>query len=82
VQELDCALTTTLEDENISNKLNIYPNPVKDILQLPNNSNYTISNLQGCTLATGTGEQGDVSTLPQGVYLINIEGRVAKFVKE
>jgi hypothetical protein len=68
----------------------VYPNPTHGILFVETRfiasqtNTYRITNTMGQTLMTGqiTGEtqQIDVSTLPQGMYFIAIDGVTQKFV--
>ncbi len=70
----------------------IYPNPTDGIIvvetqiaSLPGQTEYRITNLLGQTLKTGRidveKQQIDVSTLPDGLYFININNQTMKFVK-
>ncbi len=71
--------------------LQIYPNPVKDVLNITNvtlNSSYDIFNAAGQIVAKGNLGNGkiQVNKLPKGVYFINVDDKgnliKAKFVKD
>ncbi|MDD3079148.1 MAG: thiol protease/hemagglutinin PrtT [Paludibacter sp.] len=75
------------------NKLNIYPNPASDILNIntqQNMSKIKITDLSGRTLVyknvSGTTTQVSVSTLNKGVYILNVETQngnyTEKFIKK
>ena len=77
------ATLSTKQVNNLPN--NIYPNPVKDVLNISTNvvtETYTVSNIAGQILlqaaATGT---IDVSSLNPGVYILTTDNGVAKFVR-
>ncbi len=83
-------LITTLENTN--NKFQIYPNPVKDILNIKSLepiSDYEIYSLDGRKLIKGNkvnDSKIDVSNLTKGNYLIKFQTKgkeqTAKFIKE
>ena len=59
------------------NQIQIYPNPVKDILIINNEhlqliNNVEICDLLGKTLSTHSTNKINVSNLPKGVYLVKI----------
>ena len=72
------------EDLNVSNnqlnlEINIYPNPVKNILQVENNANIVINNIEIFTLLgkqvkkeTTNFSQLNLSNINQGIYFIKI----------
>ena len=63
--------------------LNIYPIPTQGILNIETTTaqSYRITNLKGQTLMTGTSRgQIDVSSLPSGAYLIQINSATQKFI--
>ena len=64
--------------------LAIYPNPTSGLLHLdiPNNLEWTIVNFSGQVMMSGRGTSCDLSRLPNGMYLIKANGRVAKVVVE
>ncbi len=54
--------------------LRIFPNPARDVLYIeaPETTQWTITNLQGTTLATGVGNLVNVSELSTGTYILNV----------
>ncbi|MCC9020100.1 zinc-dependent metalloprotease [Flavobacterium lipolyticum] len=64
----------------------LYPNPVKDILNISNigSEEYAIYNLTGQQILTGRTQTGqiNVSTLPKGLYIIKIKNSSKQFIKE
>ena len=60
----------------------ISPNPVHSILNISSEtSDYLISDLTGKKLTSGKGKTVDVSNFKSGVYFINIDNKVSKFIK-
>ena len=75
---------------NSTQKLTIYPNPVNDQLNLQLNEQQLFSNLRIIDLTgkvilekqvENQAEQIDVSTLPKGMYYIQVNNEQAKFIK-
>ncbi len=63
----------------------IYPNPVSNILYLPEqnpNDISTIYDAKGSKIRTVTGSSVDVSNLKNGLYMIQMNGKVQKFMKQ
>lgn len=62
--------------------LRIYPNPVSDILYVdaPENTQWTITNLQGARLVTGVGNLVNVGRLKSGTYMIFVENQIQKVI--
>ena len=70
-------------NENNTQILNIYPIPTQGVLNIETTTeqSFRITNLKGQNLMTGTTQgQIDVSTLPSGAYLIQINGITQKFI--
>jgi Secretion system C-terminal sorting domain/Beta-propeller repeat len=69
-----------------TNAVNLYPNPAKNILNITGDVYvpFTITDVTGRTVAQGQTEANaiDVSRLPSGLYLININDTIVKFIKE
>lgn len=67
----------------------VYPNPTNGVITVETvqdeATEYRITNVLGQTLMTGTFNnqtgQIDVSELPDGLYIVNINGLISKFVK-
>lgn len=70
----------------VLSEFKIYPNPVKDILNisgLSKSQNFEIRNTEGRLIKTGnTSGYLDVSTLAKGMYILSINGSSTKFIKE
>lgn len=68
------------------NKMFIYPNPVKNVLNISNftaDASYTITDMVGRIVKTGSLETAiDVTALSQGTYIFSSNGLSHKFVKE
>jgi hypothetical protein len=80
----DCSVLTTQEISK--NKISVYPNPVKDILQIDNGKwkveNAKIYDLSGKLVKTFNGNSVNVSSLQKGIYLLNINEQTFKIIKE
>lgn len=74
-------------DELASTEWSVYPNPTNDILNvdIANSATYQITNIMGQMVMTGRigGEthQINILGLSSGLYFININGVISKFVK-
>ena len=64
----------------------VYPNPAKNTIQIDGIPNlpYTIFDLSSRTIAKGIIKENsiDVSILPSGIYLLNVNNSTTKFIKE
>jgi len=71
-------------DELTAESVQVYPNPASNqlfIANIPTNSDFEISDLNGKVLLIGNGNQADISSLTSGVYFIQVEGlQTSKFV--
>jgi len=84
--DVTISFPTSVKDYFSSN-INVYPNPVKDRLQISGlelNEQISIYNVAGSMLlnAVLTSNEIDVSGLQPGVYLIKGESFVSKFIKK
>ena len=69
-------------DEQLGESFLIYPNPADDQITVTVNGDYRITNVFGQTLMTGHESQSiDVSCLASGVYFLNVDGVIRKFIK-
>lgn len=75
--------------ETLADGLGLYPNPSQGLFTLQTGSvlRWTVRDVHGKSLLSGTGTQGDASSLPSGLYFLTTElssGKrsVIKFVKE
>lgn len=80
---------STPENAYTANSLTVYPNPVKDVLNvsttgLLNDTVTAIYDLTGRQVLYGKLSENtiNVSTLPTGIYILKIDNRIAKFVKQ
>ncbi len=68
-------IITSMDEQLNRESFTLYPNPVRNTLHLMNESlSYTIRNISGSVLATGTGynKEIDVSALNTGYYIIEL----------
>lgn len=68
-------------------EFNVYPNPVNDVLNITGVENglvdFTISNSVGVQVIHGKIKNGiNVAELPSGMYIIEIENTVKRFIKQ
>ena len=72
------------EEEEVNG--NVYPNPVNDILNVKGfdeNTPYVIHSMTGKHYSNGIGSQVDVSQLPAGMYILQVNGKERfRFVKK
>ena len=77
---LDAA--TSINEQTTVSGLNIYPNPVHDQLNIVGEfSKWNLTDSKGAFIKAGTEKVIDVSALSPGVYYINVNGKVNKFIK-
>jgi hypothetical protein len=78
-------VTLNTADFNTS-KQNVYPNPAKDLINITgiDNGPFTITDITGRTVAQGQMQVNviNVSQLPSGMYLLNVNNATTKFIKE
>ncbi len=87
---ISASFTTGINENNYENNLFIYPNPVKEILNVKLNSsfeNVEICNLLGQIIYTSQiidthNFSIDVSGLKQGIYFIRLKGKSGVFAKK
>ena len=67
-----------------SNSIKVYPNPTHDVLYIDKDevSQYRIYNLDGQCIMNGEGNQISVSSLSAGTYLLQINTKIIKFIKQ
>ena len=73
-----------VEDHVVAEGYKVYPNPVTNVLCLDvvGSVEYRILNMMGQTVMMGeTSREINVSGLPAGIYFINVNGMISKFVK-
>lgn len=81
VSDGQCQLITVINQKSAS-RLEAYPNPVHNTLYLSTAVEYVVESVSGNIVSGGTGTSIDTSSLPNGIYLLKIEGAVFKIVKE
>lgn len=88
-QKLNLAMCSqsSVENEVVSNSLNIYPNPSQDLIQIENYSGLvSIFNILGIKVLEKTiqaNEMLDIKQLPKGqFFLVTKEGKVLSFSKD
>ena len=73
-------------DESMAEGYRVYPNPTEGELFVAGKAGvvYRIANVMGQTVLTGTlaGSTIDVSSLPQGVYFLTMDGQTVKLMKQ
>ena len=82
-------LPNSIEEDNLSNRLNVYPNPCHSVLNINNlqpNSAIEIYNVFGqlVHIETAMDEhiQLDVQSFPDGLYIVKAGGSCAKIIKK
>ena len=81
-----CGGGTGIDEAKDLPSLAIYPNPVKDVLNIASDKpvhSIRIYNVYGTEVAHATDTNSiDVSHLPAGVYMVRADGKVARIIKE
>jgi hypothetical protein len=74
------------ENNLLNNSINLYPNPVSDILHIEtknlNEIEVKIFSIQGELLIHTKGCNIDISSLSNGIYIANVNGVCRKVVKQ
>lgn len=69
-------------DEHLGESFLVYPNPADNQISVTINGDYRITNVFGQIMMTGHESQNiDVSCLASGVYFLNVDGIIRKFIK-
>ena len=74
------ALNSELTDD-----INVYPNPVNNILNIDNPSiedNFIITDINGQTKLKGDGHQVDMTNFANGLYLLKMSNNTFKVLKQ
>ena len=81
-----CGGSTGIDEAKDLPALAVYPNPVKDILNIISDTpvhSIRIYNVYGTEVAHATDTNSvNVSHLPAGVYMVRADGKVARIIKE
>jgi hypothetical protein len=75
----------SIERNDAINRVKVYPNPVSSLLTVEDTeeADFQILNLLGQQVLTGkTAQRIDVSTLPQGTYILQAGAEQVRFVKQ
>jgi hypothetical protein len=72
--------------ENINAKISVYPNPTTGKVYIKNETGkepaIIVTDLLGNKLLQGKSNSVDFSAYPEGVYLLNIDGKIIKIMKK
>ncbi len=68
--------------DNTNTELVVYPNPTKGIVYVSSECDIKLYDIQGKKLREIRGNQIDISSYPQGMYFLKVEGKTLKIVKE
>jgi photosystem II stability/assembly factor-like uncharacterized protein len=80
VKQEGCAVLTSIEE--LSGNIWIYPNPVKNQVNIEGEfKHWTLTDSKGAFIKAGTEKVIDVGGLPLGLYYLNVDGEVVKFIK-
>ena len=78
--------TSGIDDIKNTNDISVYPNPVKDILNIASDKpvhSIRIYNVYGTEVAHAVDTNSvDVSHLPAGVYMVRADGKVVRIIKK
>lgn len=87
---IGCTTTSINENNSTANNFSVYPNPFNSQItiekELPDNTEFSVYSVLGKLLLTGSLEYGfnkiDFSSLPQNVYILQVENQLIKLIKE
>ena len=81
-----CGGGTGIDETKSLPALAVYPNPVKDVLNIANDKpvhSIRIYNVYGTEVAQAANTKSiNVSHLPAGVYMVHADGKVTRIIKE
>ena len=72
-------------NSKLTEDINVYPNPVNNILNIDNPSiedNFIITDINGQTILKGNGNQIDMTNFPNGLYLLKTANKTFKVLKQ
>jgi hypothetical protein len=61
--------------------LDFYPNPTSSVVYFSEESKIKVHDIQGVFLLEAFAKQVDLSTYPQGMYLLEVNGKWIKVIK-
>jgi len=80
---ISCDSLTIISHEVIEDaSLKFFPNPTNDIVYFQAEGDIKVYNLQGALLKETYGKQVDLSLLPPGTYILQLNGKKGKVVKK
>ena len=79
--------TVSVTENMPKSTVKLYPNPASGILNIETGNNdrlpeVKIYSIQGVLLINTQGNKIDISTLPSGIFIANIDGQQLKVVKQ
>lgn len=74
-------IVTDLE-EKLEESFSLYPNPVKDILHLSEKVQWELYSATGVKIETGNGDTISLVSYPKGFYILKIQDKTHKIIKE
>ena len=75
-------MITAAESSLDGGRLKVYPNPTKGVVYLSSDTEFSISDLVGKEVLSGNSNEVDLSNLDAGTYLIHVEGKLNKVIKQ
>ncbi len=80
VMDLDACITGSSETIEIE-ELSVYPNPTTGLVHITGNTEWSLYNANGSFIEEGNSTRVDLSGKASGIYILKIEGKVLKVVK-
>lgn len=75
--------TVTAVNNQLTQNVHIYPNPVESKLSIVNGSGeWILKDITGIALLKGVGSNADLSSLSSGLYFLEVDGQIIKVVKK
>jgi hypothetical protein len=75
-------LSTGIAEAPHTTSARVFPNPAQDVLNVDGKFGLVkIYDYSGKLVLTSKGKAVDVSTLPKGIYILEVDGRIEKFIK-
>jgi len=80
--EILSVVLTSIDENDKRNALSLFPNPTTGKIYTETEISIKVYNLQGVLLQETFGNHADLTAYPQGIYLIKVNDRWSKVVKE
>ncbi len=74
--------TSSIQENGITKKLNIFPNPTSNIISWNVEDHYILSDIRCVQLLKGYGNSLDLLNFASGLYILKVGNEVVKVVKE